>query len=173
MFNSSPELEGQTPVALLHQACPPCESELEVNFPRQQCLITGSSKGALFYCQSSNVEQLTVRWGPEDKILEWPGKYGLSFTFPRPAQPTPHTPPPRHRHYPPIPKPQAPGLATMHLSLHSVLNCQQCEKADTNKGDLAQRDAEWLLSLVWRGDQSRDLTERDSWPLVHWQWLYW
>lgn len=52
------------------------------------------------------------------------------------------------------------------------INCQQREKADTNKGDLAQRDAERLLSLVRSGDQSRDLTERDSWPLVHWQRLY-
>lgn len=52
------------------------------------------------------------------------------------------------------------------------INRQQHEKADTNKGDLAQRDAERWLSLGRSEDQSRDLTERDSKPLVHWQQLY-
>lgn len=125
-------------------------------FPRQQCLISGSSRGALFYCLSTNVEQLTAHCGPWQERVERPGKRGLSFT---PL---------------PIPKPQPPRLrCNASLTALCSINCQQREKADTNKGDLAQRDAERLLSLVRSGDQSRDLTERDSWPLVPWQRRYW
>jgi len=83
MFNSSPELVGQTPVALLHRVCPPCDSALEINFSRQQCLFSGSSNGALFYCWSSSVEQLTAHHGPDHKILELTSKYGLSFFLSR------------------------------------------------------------------------------------------
>lgn len=48
------------------------------------------------------------------------------------------------------------GFAVMHGRLHSrAINCQPCGKAVTNKGDLAQRDAEGWGSLVRSGDQSR------------------
>lgn len=143
MFNSSPELEGQTPVALLHQACPPCDSTLEINFPRQQCLISGSSNGAFFYCQSSNAEQLTAHHGPWHKILEWPSKYGLSpslFYFPFTGSILRLS---LTKTTPPVPIPQ-PLIFCCNASLTALcsINCQHCEKADTNKGDLAQRDAE-------------------------------
>lgn len=82
-------------------------------------------------------------------------------------------PPPHHRRCPSYPQTSGPRpRCNASLIALCSINCQQREKADTNKGDLAQRDAERLLSLVRSGDQSRDLTERDSWPLVHWQCLY-
>lgn len=50
--------------------CPPSDSALEINFPRQQCLISGSSNGTLFYCQSAHVEQLTAHHGPKHRELQ-------------------------------------------------------------------------------------------------------
>lgn len=137
-----------------------------------------AAKGPLFYCRGSDVKQLTAHRGPEHKRVEWPGKHwALSFTFPLPAQPLHHHDPlltptttTTGPSYPQTSGPRPRCNASL-IALCSI-NCQQREKADTNKGDLAQRDAERLLSLVRSGDQSRDLTERDSWPLVHWQWLY-
>lgn len=55
---------------------------------------------------------------------------------------------------------------------HTSINYRQHERADTNKGDLAQRDAEGWLSLAWSGDASPDLTERNSCPLAEWQHMY-
>lgn len=82
--------------------------------------------------------------------------------FPKPQKTTAITPPSITKFQPPA--------FEKHLSLpFCCINYQQREQADTNKGDLAQRDAERWFSLVQSGDQSQDLTERNSWPLAHWQ----
>lgn len=69
------------------QACPHGESKQEKNYPREQCLITGSRKEPLFYCQSSNVEQLRTHC-PQDKILN--GQVSMVSFYHFPFACTPH-----------------------------------------------------------------------------------